>query len=215
MVKHEGEKKYERAFGLERLVFFSDAVFAIAITLMAIELIPPHELEPNTSESLLQALLADWPHFFAFVLSFWIIAVYWTAHHRYFRYIIRYDDGLIARNLLLLFFVVLVPFTTLMLGEQGDLFVATWFYAFNIMALGLCGALIWHHSTQNYRLVDPDLDSRLIRQIYLRAFATPLAAVIVILAAPLIAASANIFFLLIFIFQRVLARVSPISVQEV
>lgn len=204
------EPKVERSFDLERLVFFSDAVFAIAITLMAIELRPPTGLEPNTSAQLLRELLADWSHFFAFGLSFWIIAVYWVAHHRLFRYIIRCDEGLIWRNMVLLFFVALVPFTTLMMGEDGDLAAAVVIYASSITLLGLSGAWLWHHASKGQRLTRPDLEPVLIRRILYRSLATPIAGVIVILLAPFLGSVATLGFLLAFVFQRLLYRAYPI-----
>lgn len=208
------ESKVERSFELERLVFFSDAVFAIAITLMAIELRPPTHLEPNTSEQLLRELLSDWPHFFAFFLSFWIIAVYWVAHHRYFRYILRNDEGLIGRNLVLLFFVVLMPFSALLLGEDGDLLVAVWCYAANLILLGLSGAWMWNHASKNHRLIAPDLDERVIRGVQLRSLATPLAGVIVILLSFFLGSFANLAFLLSFVFQRIISRRFPSTHQS-
>lgn len=200
----------KRAFELERLVFFSDAVFAIAITLMAIELRPPTNLNPNTSEQLLRELLADWPHFFAFLLSFWIIAVYWVAHHRHFRYIIRFDEGLIWRNMIMLFLVALVPFTTLMMGENGDLPAAVVIYSLSITMLGLSGAWIWYHASTGHRLIVADLEPMMIRRILFRSLATPVAGVIVILLAPLLGSIATLGFMLAFVFQRLLHRAYPI-----
>lgn len=202
------ETNIERSFELERIVFFSDAVFAIAITLLALELRVP-DLENETSAALLDAVIALWPKFFAFALSFWIIAVYWLAHHRYFRYIIRYDGGLIGRNLLILFWVVLMPFTTLMMGEYGNLQAAIWFYAGNMIALGLSGAWLWRHATRDHRLVAADLDPQLIRQLQARALATPLAALIVFLLTFVMGGFATLGFVLIFVFQRVAMRLYP------
>lgn len=202
----KAQPKFERSFELERVVFFSDAVFAIAITLLAIELRVPNLGEIETSAALLQALLSDWAHLFAFLLSFWIIGLFWMGHHRYFRFIIRYDDGLILRNLLTLFFLTLVPFTTLVLGEYGNLPAAIWVYSLDLIGLGLSGAWLWRHATQRHRLVAPELDPQLIRIIQLRAFATPLAGVIVIFLSFFIGEYATFGFFLVIIFQRILAN---------
>lgn len=207
------EKKIERTFELERIVFFSDAVYAIAITLMALELRPPTDLDPNTNETLLRALLEDWPHFFAFALSFWIIAVYWVAHHRYFRYIVRYDEGLIWRNLVMLFFIALIPFSTLLIGEDGDLFITTIIYAASIMLVGLSGAWLWRHASKNHRLVIDTLAPDQIRQIQIRAFTTPVIGLIVILLAPFIGSLATTVFFFSFVIQRMLFRMHPLPDQ--
>lgn len=199
------ESGIKRAFELERLLYFSDAVFAIAITLMAIELRPPTNLDPNTSEQLLRELLADWPHFFAFLLSFYIIAVYWVVHHRLFRYVIRYDEGLIGRNMILLFFVALVPFSTLLMGQDGDVPAAVVIYALSIIMLGLSVAWLWHHASTNYKLIVADLEPAAIRNILWRSLATPLAGVLVILLTPFIGSFAPIAFVFSFLLHRLLA----------
>ena len=94
---------------LERFVFFSDAVFAIAITLLALEIKPP---DPglNAGEAAWEAaLLHLTPSVVAFVLGFYVIGNIWTAHHEVFRLVRRFDSRLLAPNMLLLFAVVLVP----------------------------------------------------------------------------------------------------------
>lgn len=200
MQKQETGSSGERSFELERIVFFSDAVYAIAITLLAIELKVP-ELPYEDTAELYRALLAEWPRFLAFAFSFWIIAIYWIAHHRYFHYIKRYDQRLIALNLLMLFFIALIPFTTSVLGEYGDLPGGIWLYAVDMMLLGLSSAWLWRHATAQHKLVDADLDPQVIRQIQLRALTTPLAALIVIALSFFIDGLASFGWFSIFIFR--------------
>ena len=100
----------EGGSGVERLVYFSDAVFAIAITLLALEIRLPETQEPTTRE-LRDALLGLLPQFYGFAISFWIIAVYWLAHHRIFRYIRVDDRRLQVINLLFLMWIVLAPYS--------------------------------------------------------------------------------------------------------
>jgi uncharacterized membrane protein len=195
----------ERSFELERVVFFSDAVYAIAITLLALELKVP-ELEIQNTSELLRGVLAEWPRFLAFALSFWIIAIYWLAHHRYFRHIMRYDERLIALNFLMLFFLVLIPFTTLVLGEYGDFAGGVWLYAVDMLCLGLSSGWLWHHASAQRRLVRADMDARLVRHMQLRALTTPLAAVIVILLSFVLGGYASFGWFLIFPLQALLAR---------
>lgn len=205
MSSHNPESTTERSFELERVVFFSDAVYAIAITLLAIELKVP-ELPFEDTAELYRALLSEWPRFLAFAFSFWIIAIYWVAHHRYFRFIKRYDERLIALNLLMLFFIVLIPFTTSVLGEYGNLAGGIWLYALNMLLLGLSGAWLWHHATSQQRLTDADLDPQLVRYMQWRALTTPIAAVVVIALSFFIGGLASIGWFSIFVIQRWLAR---------
>jgi len=103
--------------GLERLIFFSDAVFSIAMTLLALELRLPHDIAYLVNEELTRALLGLWKQYLAFMTSFVVIGAFWLAHHRKFRYIRRYDRGLLSLNLLLLMSVAFIPFPTAVLSD--------------------------------------------------------------------------------------------------
>ena len=111
------EARDRRVFGLERLVFFSDAVFAIAITLLVIDLRLPDLGDHVSNQQLSAALGALVPRIFAYALSFWVIGLYWLAHWRRYQYIERVDETLIALNLLLLGLVAFMPFPTALVGE--------------------------------------------------------------------------------------------------
>ena len=101
----------------ERLTFFSDAVVAIAMTLLALELPLP---EGKTAAELWHSAAENFGAYLAFCLSFVVIASYWTAHHRLFRWVHRSDDLLRRFNLLWLFFIVVMPFITRFISEGGD-----------------------------------------------------------------------------------------------
>ena len=135
------------AFTLERIVFFSDAVFAIAITLLAIELRLPDLPPGQTDASFLAALGNLGPSIFAFVVSFVVIAAFWVGHYRTFRYIVDADGRLVAINFGLLFCIAILPFPTSIIASQGDLASAAIVYAvfgvatgtFSTLAVGLPG----------------------------------------------------------------------------
>jgi len=101
----------------ERMTFFSDAVVAIAITLLAIELPVP---SGATTEEFLASLGEGWFEYLAFLISFVVIANHWAAHHRVFRFVRRADPPLVGLNLFWLLMVVVTPFLTRILTE-GDL----------------------------------------------------------------------------------------------
>jgi transmembrane protein TMEM174 (potassium channel) len=107
----------DTGLSFERVVFFSDAVFAIVITLLVLELKVPH-LSEHTETTLRSALIELVPNVAGFVISFLIIGLMWIEHHRIFRYIENYDAGLLWRNLFLLLCVSFVPFPTALFSEN-------------------------------------------------------------------------------------------------
>ena len=102
----------KKEFQLERLILFSDAVFAIAITLLVIEIKIPELHEGVSDAAILLSLKHLIPKFVGFIISFAIIGTYWTIHHRLFGFVINFDKKLLLLNLLFLFFIVLMPFST-------------------------------------------------------------------------------------------------------
>lgn len=130
--------------GLERILFFSDAVFAIAITLLALEIRLPPLPETATNVQLLTALGALWPRYLSYVISFLAIGMMWLSHHRAFRHVHRYSDRLILLNILFLLLIGFLPFPTAVIGEFGNA-VGTIFYAASMAAAGLMFALLWRY----------------------------------------------------------------------
>jgi uncharacterized membrane protein len=106
------ETSIHREFELERMVLFSDAVFAIAITLLIIEIKFPELPEDyKVSLDLWKMFKPTAIHFLGFLVSFFVIGMSWAGHLKMFRYLKAYDNGVIFRNLLSLFFIVAFPFS--------------------------------------------------------------------------------------------------------
>jgi uncharacterized membrane protein len=127
----------QKEFELERMILFSDAVFAIAITLLIIEIKFP-EIEKGASAH--EVWLAFKPiihEFLSFVLSFFFIGITWARHLKICKYLRAYDNGVIFRNLLLLFFVVCFPFTASGVGHitPSTALLPFLIYFFNVTAL--------------------------------------------------------------------------------
>lgn len=153
----------EDSDGLARLAFFSDAVFAIAITLLALDIRLPARLVHGAGSGALASALFDlWPQYISFLLSFLVIGNFWIAHHLRFRLIERYDMRYMLFNLLQLMAIAFIPFPTSVLAESGNR-TATIFYALTIAVTGLISALMWWYATSGNRLVD-DLGTRFARR---------------------------------------------------
>ena len=142
-----------------RLEAFSDGVFAIAITLLVLEL---HSPELEEGQRLWPALLDEWPQFAAYLTSFAILGIMWVNHHSMFRQIQRADRGLMFLNLLLLLWATLLPFPTSLFAEhlEDDSInanVAAAVYSTNLTLAAIAFSLIWWHVLRNH-LVDHDMD---------------------------------------------------------
>jgi uncharacterized membrane protein len=167
-----GDSWIEGGSGVERLVYFSDAVFAIAITLLALEIRLPEMQDPTTRE-LAGALVGLLPRFYGFAISFWIIAVYWLAHHRIFRYIRADNRRLQVINLLFLMWIVLMPFSASLLGGYGSYQLAQILYYSHMILTSLSMALLWRYATGGRKLVDHDLDRIVVRYNFARILSLP------------------------------------------
>ena len=125
---------HEIARGSERLEAFSDAVIAIVLTVLSVQLfeIDSHALE---QDGVAKTVLREWPALVAFLLTFLVVGQIWITHHNLLRYVKRLDQGLLALNLLLLLCVALIPLPARLLAEvlrsskADDLKVATALYA--------------------------------------------------------------------------------------
>ncbi len=148
----------ERTLELDRVVNFSDAVFAIAMTLLVLSLHLPLTLDTKYSGQALDNHL--WhefhdvlPNLFGYALSFAVISRTWLAHHRAFRVIERIDHTFINLNLLMLAFVALAPFPTEVFGTYPQSRTATIVYAASISAVTLTFSALWIYASNGERLI--------------------------------------------------------------
>jgi uncharacterized membrane protein len=160
---------------LDRLIFFSDAVFAIVMTLLVLEIRVP-EVPPSLAAAQVPAkVLALGPKFFSYVLSFLVIGTYWIAHHQTFRYVRSYDRTLLWLNLLFLLSISFIPFPTGLLGEYGErLRFAVIFYAASVGLARLLLSVEWLYIIKGPIRTSEELDGRLARYHTYRGFAIPL-----------------------------------------
>jgi len=165
----------KQEFQLERMIFFSDAVFAIAITLLIIELKVPEIFRPITEDKLLDSLDLLIPRFIGFIVSFFLIGLYWTIHHSIFGYVIKYNTRLLWINLLFLFGIVLMPFSTSFFSEYFLELKKTpvVIYTINICYLGLMNYFLWRYITSPKHLLTEKLPAHLRTYRSFRAIIVP------------------------------------------
>lgn len=167
----------EHGTDVGRIVNLSDAVFAVAITLLVLDIGIPniHGLSGHLlDQALLQQLYGLTGRIASYVLSFVVIGTYWHSHHRIFGYIKRYDSTLIRLNLAILLMVAFLPVPTGIIGRYGNSPVAAVSYAILLAITGLLVEALWLYATGNHRLVDTALDWRIIAYYKTRLLIAPL-----------------------------------------
>jgi uncharacterized membrane protein len=186
----------------DRVLFFSDAIFAIAITLLVLEIrVPGYK---DAGEEIRKAV----PNMISFGISFVVIGLFWIGHHSLSRYIAAFDRGLITLNLLFLGTIAFLPFPTELLnsGSHGASRAATIFYALAVAAAGLTELAIFVYASHVKGLLVPGLPPAVVRYTTLRLMPTP---AVFLLSIPLAYYSPNLatyFWLLILVLANFLSR---------
>jgi uncharacterized membrane protein len=155
-----GMDQHEKNLELERLVFFSDAVIAIALTLLALDLKVGHAGPRFTFAD----LAASWHSFAAFFLSFTIVSVFWINHHRFFVHIKSIDSRLMTYNICWLLFIVLLPFSSTLISADFFDKPAMFVYSFNVLMVTYFQNAIWDHATGKGALTKETISKNTVRE---------------------------------------------------
>ncbi|MCX4744445.1 TMEM175 family protein [Kitasatospora sp. NBC_01287] len=173
-----------------RVEAFSDGVFAIAITLLVLDIDVP---EARSAQGLWHALGAEWPSYCAYLVSFLVIGVMWVNHHTVFSYIARVDRTLVFLNLLLLLVVAVLPFPTALLAQNlrrpEAAHVAAAVYGATMVAHAVTFTVFWFNATRTGHCFDERVDLDAARATRLRfslgLVVYPITVLIAFLSAPL------------------------------
>ena len=185
--------------GIGRILALSDGVFAIAMTLLILDI-----AVPATSDTHLpKALLDLWPRYLAYVLSFVVIARFWVAHHLYFRLIGRYDTVLLWLNLLLLMFVAFLPFPTAVLGAHNGSPAAAILYAAAVVLAGTASVAYWWYASGRGKLLRPGIGRARVRALRARGLVSPVFFALTLPVAALAPYAAEALWLLVFPLTRI------------
>lgn len=165
-------EKVEPDDDVKRLAAFCDAVMAIAMTLLVLDLDKP-DPRAITTTAQLHAALDQWSAYISFALSFWVIAIYWRAHFRSFRRVRRVDGTMLQLTLLFLFGITFLPFPTAILQRFSDDRVAVLLYSATLAAVGYSWTALWYYSVRKSHLVLREEDGT-IRQGLERCLIPPI-----------------------------------------
>jgi uncharacterized membrane protein len=176
MAELAGEKadraKPVMGFTVERVNALSDGVFAVAITLLGLSIAVPSITGTVTNSKLAHGLAQVWPHFFAYALSFVIIAMFWISHHSLFSVIRRVDRVLIWINIFYLLLIVFLPYSTNLLSLFGETAVATVLYASVLASTAILQAAMGYYAMRGHRLVDDELDMKYLDEFLRNSLST-------------------------------------------
>ena len=162
-----GDAGRRAGLGTDRLQTLVDGVFAVVMTLLVLEIKVPR------AGHLLHDLLGLQATLLSYALSFVIAGIYWVGHHNQFAYIRRADRPLLWINILFLMCVAFIPFSAALLAKFPDQRVALIVYGADLIVVGLILYLHWWYATSNHRLVDADLDPRVVRLATTRILMAP------------------------------------------
>jgi uncharacterized membrane protein len=163
----------------DRLIMLCDGVFAIAITLLVLD------INLDLKDGIDAAINALFGKILIYIVTFFIIASYWTAHRRLMHIIKRMDSRLVQITLLFLAFITFFPVAFKMVSDNGHYVQVTILYALVVAGCGLSTQLLWWYASWKHRLIDPNFDPSEIRYRTIRGLSTPFFMYLSLLLLPL------------------------------
>lgn len=201
-----------RTLSKHRIEALTDGIYAIALTL-AVLTIDVGELPPvGVDGHFIDSLSVTFPQIMHYAIAFFVLISFWMAHHRQVSYIRNVDKTYIWFNVLTLFFVALVPFTTDLVGSYSEYTVAVIFYAGNLFIIGILTTLAWIYAAGSGRLLSEKISYETYVTSIARGLSVPAICVLVILFACTVSASGStLLFFLIPVVVVILTKISLIK----
>lgn len=157
------EKKIQRQIWTiideQRVVQFSDAVFAFAATLLVLKIDLPQGVQPQSFENFSTLFLQLWPEYLVNIISFLLIGYYWLNHHAIFGLVRKINGGLVWLNLVFLIFLSFLPFPVDLHGSYPTVPVVVIFYSVSLALVGFLQAAIWYYASRN-RLLSSEVSRK-------------------------------------------------------
>jgi uncharacterized membrane protein len=162
----------DRQISLEHVISFADAIFAFSITFMAITINIPNLAHDLTEAQVIDKLLESLPEFEIYVISFFMIGIYWIAYHQIFNHVVGSHFITTWLTLVFLFFITLIPLATNLQIGFGQYQIVFVLYALVLTIAGALLTITWLHATKN-KLIDENLNQREIHYILLESILSP------------------------------------------
>jgi uncharacterized membrane protein len=167
------EQPHAGDIGKQRMEALSDGLYAIALTLLVLELKLPALHAGATNADLLHALGELAPKIFTWFLSFWVMSVLWLSQVRIYHLVHSLSTAMVRLELIQLACVSLMPFSTALIGEHGNLPVAAVIYAANMLAISLTGALRTRELLHRPHVHLKPIEAAVLNRLKTRAYALP------------------------------------------
>jgi uncharacterized membrane protein len=205
-------------FSKHRLEALADGIFAVAMTLLVIELKIPESLHGAGHDKLAQQLLAFIPKYVAWIVSFFVLALFWFSSHRQMHFVRHVDGKLVALKILFLAFVSIVPFTASLTGEFVYLFLSQAIYSSAMFLLGVSSLLMLRYIYRHPELCGTTpMPHAVYRAAQFRTSGLLVIAILSVVIAHFFTAMGNFAFILMFpigmIARRIEKRLSRRAAQ--
>lgn len=207
----EEEKKIKEEVGTlineDRMINFSDAVFAFAATLLVLKIDLPTLSGNSLNVEVASAIASLWPQYLANIISFLVIGYYWLCHHGIFGMLSKFNSVVVWMNLVFLILISFIPFPVDLYGEYMHEPMVVVFYSGSLAVVGYMLVAVWMYATHNLRLVPKNLGRRQIEYYTARLFVAPFVftvAIPLVYIHPVIAQASWVFVIIgIFIVNKI------------
>ncbi|UUX91523.1 TMEM175 family protein [Methanoplanus endosymbiosus] len=196
-----------RQLSKNRIEALTDGIYAIALTL-AVLTINISEIPITGSGSIVPALKTILPQLIHYAIAFFVLASFWSAHHRQTDAIKKVDNIYAWLSIITLFFVALVPFTTDLIGDYGEYPDAVAVYAGNLFLIGTFSLMAIYHANSKGGLISDEIEREYIDYFIAKSLIVPVICIIIIIFAYTVSATGStVIFLLIPVFTRILKQI--------
>ena len=190
----------EQFMNTSRIETLADGIFAIAMTLLVLTLEVPNFPDPVTNTTIFNFLISTIPQFFVYGMSFVLLAVFWRINHREFNRIEKSDGILLRITIIWLMFLVLVPFSTSLIGDYGNLQVPELFFHFNMFIIGILAFITWYYAV-NWGLTSFKWTKKAYKRSFFGYLIFPVLAVLAMLLTFITPSYSSLAYLGIFFFE--------------
>lgn len=167
-------RSFTPSIKVEHVISFSDAIFAFAITLMALSIDIPDLPSNLTQSELLDKLYDLFPQFESYIISFAIIAIFWVSYHQVFNHIKGSHIIMVYLNLLFLLLITLLSLSTSLVINYGAYHIPYIIYSLMVILTSSLLAMIWWHATKDKLLIDKNLHQFYIKGVMANLISIPL-----------------------------------------